>query len=83
MVWCSRTSVLATLWALIPANSIKAELGKVEEYISQNCRTRLGSVEGVHHVLELQGVGGDYVLGHGGRGVVDTGLSWDDEVVRI
>ena len=26
----------------------------------------LGSVEGVHHVLELQGVEGDDVLGQGG-----------------
>ena len=38
-------------------------------------RDGLGSVEGGHHVVELQGVGGD--------GVVDTRLSWDDEVVRI
>jgi hypothetical protein len=42
----------------------------------------LGSVDGVEHALQIQGVGGDDVLGQGGRGVVDTGLSWDDEVVR-
>ena len=40
-VWSSGTSVLAILWPFIPANNLKAELGKLEGLSGQNCRTTL------------------------------------------